>query len=252
MAVDRRELKLLETLVFFIEAKNVLELGVYQGDASVGLCKAVDLNGGKFIGMDNWKRHGLKNQYGVLGSMEGTEAKLKEAGCKNYQLIKIDTLKDREHFKNELKTLFPEGIDLAFIDADHTYYGVANDFYAVYPNLSEGAVVVFHDTLAIDGCREFVLDLRSKYNDGTFDIVDFPYGQGSRHCGVTLLVKRSYSTYNKPIDEICGSKTTPAEIEGRELEWYNKEKENRPVMPTQNNNTMLVDNWGLKKRNKYE
>ncbi len=37
-------------------------------------------------------------------------------------------------------------IDLLFIDGDHSYEGVCDDFYAFHPFLSANAIVIFHDT----------------------------------------------------------------------------------------------------------
>jgi hypothetical protein len=135
-------------------------------------------------------------------------------------LIKADTRSEK--FPNLLKKKCPI-IDFAFIDGCHSYYGLKNDFEAVYPLLSSRGIIAFHDTLMIDGCREFMLDLRTKYNDGTFDIVDFPWGGGSR-VGVSLLVKRSYPEIKVGIREVCGSPSSMIEIENKEVEWLESER----------------------------
>ena len=119
-----------------------------------------------------------------------------------------------------VKDILCSAIDFAFIDGDHSYNGIKNDFFIVYPLLSKTGIVAFHDTQRIDGCREFILDLRTKYNDGSFDIVDFPFGNKHRRVGISVLVKRTFPVLNIPIDEICGSPSYPGDILKREKEWY--------------------------------
>ncbi len=52
------------------------------------------------------------------------------------------------------------GVDLAFIDADHTIPGVVRDFWALEPALAPGAIVVFHNTEPLSGHEgpRFVID----------------------------------------------------------------------------------------------
>ena len=221
--MDRREFAFLETLVFFTEAKTVLEVGVQRGDMAVYLAKAADRNDGRYVGMDIWSQHGLKNQFEAIGSKDSVSKKLIAAGAKNFELVQIDTLNDKTTLNATLKSLFPDGIDFAFIDACHSYYGVASDFFSVYPFMSEVGVIAFHDTLRIDGCREFMLDLRTKYYDGTFDLIDFPFGSGSRRCGVSVLSKRAFPNLPLGIDEVCGSLNTARNIELKEVAWYEAE-----------------------------
>lgn len=81
-------------------------------------------------------------------------------------------------------------------------------------------MIAFHDTLRISGCREFMLDFRTKFYDGTYDIVDFPFGNGDRRVGVSLLVKRTYPVLGIGIDEDSGCKSSPIEIYKREQKWF--------------------------------
>lgn len=73
----------------------------------------------------------------------------------------------------------------------------------------------------INGCREFMLDLRTKFNDGSFDIFEIPYGNGKRRVGISCLVKRTFPFVGISIDEVCGSPSNPQEIIQKEREWYN-------------------------------
>ena len=143
--------------------------------------------------------------------------KIKSQNFTNFELFEKNTYDD--DFKDFLKKITPS-IDFAFIDACHSYKGVTNDFQSVYPLLSKTGIIVLHDTLKIDGCREFVLDLRTKYYDGTYDIQDL-FG-GNNDMGLSILTKKQFPVIDINIDQICGSISSPNDIMDREKEIYNK------------------------------
>ena len=218
--------KFLASLAEFIQAKICVEIGVAHGATTKALCKYIKKNNGHVYGFDIWSTHGLVNQFQNIGSRESVTEMLKKNNLHNFTLTKIDVINNRSDFETNLDTLLNGSlIDFAFIDADHSYIGIKNDFEVVYPRLSPHGIIAFHDSLMIDGCREFVFDLRTKYFDGTFDMIDLPFGYGKRKVGLSLLVKRSYPTVDREIDEICGSISTPDEIEQNEVNWLNTEIE---------------------------
>ena len=47
---------------------------------------------------------------------------------------------------NEFFEKFNEGIDMAFIDADHCYESALNDFLNIYIRLNPGGIILLHDT----------------------------------------------------------------------------------------------------------
>jgi hypothetical protein len=120
---------------------------------------------------------------------------------------------------------------LAYIDGCHSYDGIKNDFDIIYPQLSESGIIVFHDTLRIDGCREFMIDLRTKFWDGTYDLITFPWGSMfysdgnvvNRRTGISVLTKRSFATLDLPIDEQCNLDEHFNDIYVKEEEWYEAE-----------------------------
>lgn len=218
--MERREFEFLKAHVHFLEAKTVVEVGVQRGDMAVYLAQAVQANGGKYIGFDLWGVHGQDKQYKQVGSKESVIKILHNAGCRNYHLVQVDTINKRDDFERELDLHCPDGIDFAFIDGDHSYLGVANDFDAIYSRLSSRGVIAFHDTAVIDGCREFMYDLHNKFNDGTYDLIDYPFGSENRHCGISILSKKSLPTQAIAIDEICGSISDAKDIEESEAFMY--------------------------------
>jgi hypothetical protein len=192
------------------------------------LCRGAKLRGGKVYGYDLWDTHGLNNQFEHWSSKEKCEAYLQSKGHTNFELTKINSR--TPEFAELIKSKHPS-IDLAYIDGCHSYDGIKNDFDVIYPLLSECGVIVFHDTLKIDGCREFMIDLRTKFFDGTYDLITFPWGSMfysdgnvvNRRTGISVLTKRSFATLDLPIDEQCNLDEHFNDIYVKEEEWYEAE-----------------------------
>jgi hypothetical protein len=219
---------LLESLVYLNQAKVVVEIGVAEAKSTDWLCRGAKLRGGFVYGYDLWDTHGLNNQFQHWSSKEKCEEYLQSKGHSNFELTKINSR--TPEFAELIKTKHPS-IDLAYIDGCHSYDGIKNDFDVIYPLLSESGVIVFHDTLRIDGCREFMIDLRTKFFDGTYDLITFPWGSMfysdgnvvNRRTGISVLAKRSFATLDLPIDEQCNLDEHFQEIYVKEEEWYEKE-----------------------------
>jgi len=219
---------LLESLVYLNQSKVIVEVGVAEAKSTHFLCEGAKAVGGFVYGYDLWDTHGLTNQFQHWSSKEKCEDYLRSKGHVNYELTKINS--KTPEFHELIKTKHPR-IDLAFIDGCHSYDGIKNDFDAIYPQLSECGVIVFHDTMSIDGCREFMIDLRTKFWDGTFDLITFPWGSMfysdgnvvNRRTGISVLAKRSFATLDLPIDEQCNLDEHFNDIYVKEEEWYEAE-----------------------------
>lgn len=217
---------LLENLVYMNRAQTILEIGVAEAVATDYLCRGAAAVGpsSRVYGYDGWAVHGLSNQFQPWATKESCELYLQGKGHSNFELTQLNSTS--EEFKQLIKTKHPV-IDLAFIDGCHSYIGVKNDFDIIYPQLNSiTGIIVFHDTLRIDGTREFIIDLRTKFWDGTYDIVDFPYGNcggWNRRVGISVLVKRAFAQANLPLDEQCNLENNFNQIYEKERTWYNKE-----------------------------
>jgi len=221
---------LLESLVYLNQAKVIVEVGVAEAKTTDWLCRGAKLRNGFVYGYDIWDTHGVNNQFQHWSSKEKCEEYLTSKGHTNFELTKINSR--TPEFAELIKIKHPV-IDLAFIDGCHSYDGIKNDFDVIYPQLSPAGVIVFHDTMSIDGCREFMIDLRTKFRDGTFDLITFPYGSmfyndgrvRDRRTGISMLVKRAFATIDQPCDEICNLDDHTQEIYVKEEEWYQSELE---------------------------
>lgn len=219
---------LLESLAYLNQCRTIVEIGVAEAKTTEFLCRGSTPWGGHVWGYDIWGTHGLQQQFEHWSSKEKCEDYLKSKNVNNFTLTKIDS--KTQEFRDLIKQRHKE-IDLAFIDGCHSYEGIKNDFDVVYPLLSHTGIVVFHDTMRIDGCRRFIIDLRTKFNDGTFDVVTFPYGSmfysdgnvSDRRTGISMLIKRGFATLDLPIDEQCDLENKFEEIYAQEDEWYDSE-----------------------------
>ena len=97
------------------------------------------------------------------------------------------------------KDLGDKTIDIAFIDACHSYDGALKDFQSVYPFMAKTGIIVFHDTYSHIGLRKLNIDLRTKFYDGTYDVIELPFGLSNKRVGLTILVKRSFAFTNAGI-----------------------------------------------------
>jgi hypothetical protein len=218
----------LEALIYLNQCKTIVEVGVAEAKTTDFLCRGAARVNGFVYGYDLWDTHGLKNQFEHWSSKEKCEEYLRSKGHMNFSLTKINS--KTPEFHELIKTQHPT-IDLAFIDGCHSYEGIKNDFEAIYPQLSETGIIVFHDTMSIDGCREFLIELRTKLWDGTFDVVTFPFGSMvysdgnvvDRRTGVSMLVKRGFATIPQACDEICNLDDHTQDIYVAEEEWYEAE-----------------------------
>jgi hypothetical protein len=216
----------IEQLALLSNSKTIVEIGVQYGNTSIHLASVAKVNSGFFYGYDFWDEIGAYiGPNKVNTTKENIDRKLVESGHddKNFKLTKIDTTS--QEFEDILFKDTGGKIDFAFIDGDHSYNGIKNDFNKVYKYLTEEGIIVFHDTYSHVGCRKFVIDLYTELNDGTFDIINLPYGGGCLRYGLTVLVKISFPLYKTGIINTSHETgyLSSEEVYNLEQEWFNKE-----------------------------
>ncbi len=204
----------------FIHAKTIVEIGTQYGKTMHFLCEAASRVNGMVFGYDYFDKIGKYTQ-GSQGDLDISLKALSEFN--NFKLTKINTMSDE--FAEVLKKDTRGKIDFAFIDGCHSYGGVKNDFRKVFPLLAKEGMIAFHDTFSHVGLRKFVISLYEELNDGTFDIINLPFGGGNKRHGITLLSKRSYPNTNTGISNISHDpQLPPCDIYTLENTWYNKMK----------------------------
>lgn len=224
----------LGNLAQFIRAKVIIEIGVQYGRSSKWLVFAAAKTKGKYIGYDLFEKaekgpysersYGIKDK-AIKDIQKKLRSDLKSGAFKfiDWKLNEINT--QSEDFARKLDhDLGGKKIDLAFIDGCHSYDGALSDYKNVSKHMSQIGVIVFHDTYSHVGLRKLVLDLRTKFHDGTYDVVDFPFG-GHGRVGLTLVVKRSFAATGSGITNFDHDPNMSAEdIYLQEKSYLEKEK----------------------------
>ena len=203
----------------FCGHKTLIEIGVQNGNTTLALCEVAKITQGKVFGYDVFEPIGVYTKTPTLQEIHDKIRPLYDDSL--FKLTKINTRSDE--FFEVLKKDTNGKIDFAFIDGDHSYDGIKNDFLKVYPLLSEEGAIALHDTYSHIGCRKFVLDLYKDLNDGTFDIINLPYGWNREYhrMGLTLLVKRSYPIHSSGANSSHDNPIINAEdVYKEEKEWY--------------------------------
>lgn len=120
------------------EAKLIVEIGVFEGvntstfainspiDAKV---YAIDpffkgllgFNYGKLIALSQWRKLGIRNKIHLVQGLSW-----------------------------EVKAQVPDELDFVFVDGDHSYEGVKNDFDSYASKLKKGGIIAFHDARLFD------------------------------------------------------------------------------------------------------
>lgn len=198
---NRVEAVLFKSLCIYENYKTIVEIGTQHGESTFYLCQAAELNGGKVFCYDYFAEVGTYKK-GGYGEREVVEKRLEHFIRKD--LVKLTTINSRDdQFQHVLKTDTGGCIDFAFIDGDHSYDGARNDFEKVYPLLSNNGMIVFHDTGNHVGVRKLIIELLTDLNDGTFSIINMPYGgpSNSRQIphGIAILKKNGWAKESRGI-----------------------------------------------------
>lgn len=115
---------------------NILELGVFKGGTIMAWTHVADKSA-QIIGVD------LPNgRYGGgFTSEEAERIKRLALYNQNIELLALDSHKESTINRVKKYGLF----DFIFIDADHTYEGVKQDFEGYFPLLRKGGIIALHD-----------------------------------------------------------------------------------------------------------
>lgn len=123
------------------EQSNVLEIGSYIGASSIMIAKGLK-KGSKLYCVDTWQNDAMTE-----GNWDTfTEFK------KNTKSVESKIICVRSN-SNEASNVVNEELDMIFIDGDHSYDGVKNDFDCWFHKLKTGGIIVFHDIEWAEGVQ---------------------------------------------------------------------------------------------------
>lgn len=178
---NRFEIKNFIKKISKLKPKVIVEIGTFKG-GTLFLLSRFSSNSALIISLDlpTWN---IKGGYGYLRNKLYKSFRLKDQ--KLYLLAKnshkSSTLNEVKNILNKRK------IDVLFIDGDHTYNGVKQDFNMYCPLVKKDGLIVFHDIVvhqAKENCHvnEFWNEIKEKYNHQ--EIVD---DWNQKHWGIGIL-----------------------------------------------------------------
>ena len=160
------EIEVGEFLAALVKMSNydtILEIGVFEGQTSQALIKALP-KGGQYVGIDI---HDYRTDATKLYMSEGGKS--------------IDFILGNSH--NELRTLPTQHFDLIFVDGDHSWDSILPEFNLVEKLVSDGGVIAYHDTIHIEHPKR-IIEYASQHNYNTTTL-NTPEGRG-----ITLITKK--------------------------------------------------------------
>jgi predicted O-methyltransferase YrrM len=146
----------LASLIKMSKYRTVLEIGVFEGETSQHLINAIP-QGGQYVGIDI-------NDYRTQQTIATMEA-----GGKSIDFILGNSLE-------ELNVLPKNHFDLIFVDGDHSFEHVLKEFKLVEKLIARGGVLVYHDTIHLEGPKKLV-DYAAYYKYKTTTL-NTPEGRG--------------------------------------------------------------------------
>ncbi len=159
---ERSEITALAECVQQLDPKVVVEVGTYRGGTLYIWCRvaqhpelvvSIDLPGGPYGGGYHQRRSRLYRQF-LAGRPNARLALLR---ANSHDPVTLSRLAD---------LLGERRIDLLYIDGDHTYCGVRQDFEMYSPFVRRDGIVAFHDIVTRTqqcGVHQLWSELRQRY-----------------------------------------------------------------------------------------
>jgi predicted O-methyltransferase YrrM len=173
----RDEIRALSNLVKEEQPRSVLEIGTAKGGSlyvwsryldDLDTIISVDLPGGGFGGGYDERKTRIFEKFAASTEMD---------------FIRDDSHRTSTYEK--VAELVDDGIDFLFIDGDHTYDGVKQDFEMYRELVSEGGIIALHDIATHPDDREVVERRRRDVND--IEDRHLSWGESYPDCNVDQL-----------------------------------------------------------------
>jgi len=137
----------LQRLLYSIKDMNgiIIELGSYMGNGSTMFLgsRAKDM-GQKLICIDTFL--GSENEPIMIELLKSYGGSSRDIFRKNSEVIGINnSLIVIQAKTTEAAEIIKDQVKFIFIDADHSYQGVSNDFNAYFPLVNIGGIICLHD-----------------------------------------------------------------------------------------------------------
>lgn len=124
------------------ECKNYLEIGTHYGHSISNMLQSKYTS--NYMAIDIFEKWGDSK----IKNMEKTaNDNASKYNIHNYTYKIIKGNSQSKTTIDAVREYFPEGIDLLFIDGDHSYNGIIKDFNNYFPLINKGGYIVFDDYL---------------------------------------------------------------------------------------------------------
>ena len=144
--LTKKERLLLYKLALSLPKRAIcVEIGSYLGASALFLASGMKEREGNVYCIDTWKNEGMS---------EGERDTFDEF-LKNTRPLK-DFITPLRGYSIDVARTFDKGIDLIFIDGDHSYEAVKSDIKAWLSKVKNGGIVVFHDIGWAEGVKRAV------------------------------------------------------------------------------------------------
>lgn len=124
------------------KCKNYLEIGSHYGHSICNMLQSKYQS--KYLGIDIFKRWGDSK---ITNMEQLTSYNVKKYNIHNYECKLLNGNSQSQTTVDFVKQYFPNGIDLLFIDGDHSYSGITKDFNNYFPLVNKGGYIIFDDYL---------------------------------------------------------------------------------------------------------
>lgn len=116
------------------------EIGVYKGEFTEKFCQ----KGLKMYAIDNWLIYKIAGV--VVRGQKGQDRQdhLYESTKKRLASYK-DCVVIRKNSMDAVADFAPESLDFVYLDADHSFRGIADDLYEWYWRVKKGGIISGHD-----------------------------------------------------------------------------------------------------------
>lgn len=144
---DKAEFWNLLSMVQDLNPKNILEIGSEKGGTAYF-----------------WNRVcGTEESPGKLVCVDAANNFRMELGLPNCEFVFLEGNSHSPEIYSAVMAQFPNGVDFLFLDGDHWYDGVKEDFEKFSPLVAAGGIIAFHDIHG-DGVQIFWPEIKAKYS----------------------------------------------------------------------------------------
>lgn len=144
----------IQNLYIPLKAKNIMEIGSFYG-ATLWSLMANNPAHESILSLDL----PIPPSDGRYDEMVNSRKKWKDWGS---TIVEVLGDSHDEKVRTEVFRKVAGTLDLLFIDGDHEYAGVRQDYQDYSPLVRKGGWIVFHDSIGYDSVRKFCSELKSE------------------------------------------------------------------------------------------